>query len=285
MPAIYDEIRRYQDRNWKRDKFVIVKDDKFGFLNTNLKVLVPPIYQTSKEYPHYPPEHFVIDEQNIKVLKDGKYGLISEEGQVLIDFGFDDIKFIHDNMYIGLIYKDETELNKININDDWDGGYQIKTCFIFDQNFHLINKLEDFDYILYYGIKNFVVSKNGKFGIVNHLGEIIVPLDYDNLIPEAGHYRVSKNNKIGILNAKGKVVISPEYESIEFYGEAIYVTLDSLIGVYNREYKLIAKPQFESKTWDWGKYILIRKNGQRGFVNHQTGNSYYQSPEGEIINL
>lgn len=285
VPAIYDEIRKYQDRNWKRDKLVIINGYKFGFLDADLKVLFPPIYQTSNEkYPNSPPEHFDIDGRNIKVVKDGKYGLISEEGQVLIDFGFDDIQFIHDNMYIGLIHKDETELNGINLNH-WDRGYQTITCFIFDQNFDIINKLEDFDYILYYGIKSFIVSKNGKFGMVNHLGEVIVPLDYDSLVPEASYYRVSKNNKIGILNAEGKVVIPLEYDSIEFYGEAVYVTQDNLIGIYNREYKLIAEPQFESKTWDWGKYILIRKNGQRGFVNHQKGNSYYQSPEGEIINL
>lgn len=285
VPAVYDEIRKYQDRNWKRDKLVVVKDNKFGFLDSNLKVLFPPIYQTDKEYLHYPPEHYIIDEKNIRVLKDGKYGLISEDGKVLIDFEFDDIKFIHDSMYIGLIYRNGEELDYINTNNYWDKGYQVKTCIVFNKDFDIISKLKNFEYILYYGIKSFIVKKNNKFGVVNHLGKVIVPLDYDSLIPEESGYRVSKNNKSGIVNYKGKVVIPLEYDSIDFYGEAIYVTQDNLIGVYNRQYKLIAKPQFESKTWDWGKYILTRKNGESGFVNHQTGNSYYQSPEGEIIKL
>lgn len=286
VPAVYDEIRKYQDRNWKRDKLVIVKDNKFGFLDANLKVLFPPIYQTNRENSYIYPEHNDIDGQNLKVLKDGKYGLISEEGKVLIDFRFDDIKFIHDNMYIGLIQKEEKELNNIKINKYFDNGYRVKTCIVFDKNFKTVTRLKNFEYILYYGIKSFIVRKNGEFGVINHLGKVIVPLDYDSLIPEErSTYRVSKNNKIGIVNAEGKVVIPLKYENVEFYDEAIYVTQDSLIGVYNRQYKLIAEPQFESKTWDWGKYILIRKNGRRGFVNHKTGDSYYQSPEGEIIKL
>lgn len=287
VPAVYDEIRKYQDRNRKRDKLVIVKDNKFGFLDANLKVLFPPIYQTNRENSYIYPEHNDIDGQNLKVLKDGKYGLISEEGQILIDFLFDDIKLLHDNIYMGIFIRDEKELthNTIDNNKHWDLGYRVKSCTLFDKNFNQIIKFDDFEYILYYGVKSFIVKKNNKFGIVNHLGKVIVPLDYDSLIPEESSYRVSKNNKIGIVNAEGKVVIPLKYENVEFNGEAIYVTQDSLIGVYNRQYKLIAEPQFESKTWDWGKYVLIRKNGQRGFVNHQTGNSYYQSPEGVIIKL
>lgn len=286
VPAIYDEIRKYQDRNWKRDKLVVEKDNKFGFLDSNLKILFPPIYQTDKEYPHYPPEHFVIDEKNIRVLKDGKYGLISEEGKVLIDFQFDDIKLLHDNIYMGIFDRDEKELtHSIDKNNYWDAGYLIKGCVLLDENFNQIIRFDDFDYLFYCGIKRFIVKKNDQFGVINHLGEIIVPLEYDSLILKENNYQVSKNNKIGLVNLEGKVVISLEYEDIEFYGEAIYVTQNGLIGVYNRQFKLIAEPQFKSKVWDWGKFILTRENGQSGFVNHKTGDSYYQSPEGEIIKL
>jgi len=285
VPAIYDQIRKYQDDNERRDKLIIVKDNKFGFLDSTLNVLFSPIYRTKVDtnYVGYP-EHSVIDGRNIKVFKDNKCGLISEEGEVLVDFLFDDIRIIHDDMYIGLIYREKNKITH-SIKGHWNWGYQVKTCIIFDNAFNVITKLDDFEYIYYYGIKRFIVKKDNKFGVLNHLGEIIVPLTYDHLSQENGVYHVSKNNKFGIINVEGKIVIPIQYNRFHFYGQAIYATKDGLIGVYNKQFKLIAEPQFQSKTWDMGKFVLTRTDGTKGFVKHQKEGSFYQSPEGEIIKL
>lgn len=283
LSAVYDNIRKYQDFNDKRDKFIIEQDGMFGFLNSNLNVLFQPIYCTTK---HGYPEHNIINEKYIKVFKNEKCGLINENGDVLIDFLFDDIKSIHDSLYMGLIYKDEIEIKKIPMHSHWDWGYKVRTCILFDKDFSITAELKDFEYIYYWGIKRFIVKKNNKYGVLNHKGEVVVPLEYDNLTPENGDYYVFKNQKSGIVNLEGKVVLPIEFErNIYFYGQAIYVIQEGLIGVYSNKYKLIAKPQFKYKTWDMGKYILTREDGTKGFVMHQKEGSYYQSPEGEIIKL
>lgn len=286
VPTVYDAIRKYQDDNRKRDKLIIYKDGMFGFLDSNLKVLFPPIYRTSIEnkYSGYP-EHNVLDKQYIKVCKNEKYGLINENGKILIDFMFDDIKTIHDGIYMCVNYKDENGIEKIPNGSHWDGGYKIKTCTLLNRNFSIITVMEKYDYIYYWGIKRFIVKRNNKFGVIDHKGQVVVPLVYDKLISQNGDYSVYKDNKWGVLNLEGKVVLPIQFEGFEFYGQAIYVTQQGLIGVYTDKYKLIAKPQFKTKTWDMGKYVLTREDGSKAFVMHLKNDSYYQSQEEKKINF
>jgi hypothetical protein len=117
--------------------------------------------------------------------------------------------------------------------------------------------------------------------VINHLGEVIVPLKYDELVQKSSHYLVQINNKWGIVSLEGKVLLPIQYEGIE----GIFVIQNGLIGICNRQFKLIAEPQFVDKTWDMGKYILTRKDGSKGFVKTEKKDSYYQSPEGKKIKL
>ncbi|MFK8044552.1 MAG: WG repeat-containing protein [Crocinitomicaceae bacterium] len=281
VAAIYDDIRKYQDKGGNSDKLIIRNGHKFGFLDSNLKVLFPPIYRTKIDtnYRGYP-EHNRIDGENIVVFKGDKCGLISEEGEILIDFLFGDIRLIHDGMYMGLIYKDRNEMAH-TIKNHWGSGYLVKACTVFNNDFSVITKLEDFEYIYYYGTKRLIVKKDGKFGVLNHLGEEIVPLEYDELMQKDSHYMVQVNNKWGLVSGRGEVMLPLQYEEID----GIFVIQNDLIGICNRHFKLIAEPQFVNKTWEMGKYILTRQNGSRGFIKSRNGESYYQSPEGKIINL
>ena len=285
VPAVYDNIRKYQNDNGKRDKLIIQQDGMFGFLDSNLNVLFQPIYRSSNEESHLGcPEHNIINEQYIKVFKNEKCGLINENGDVLIDFKFDDLTLIYDTLYMGLIYKDKNEIEEIsNLGSYW--GHMVKTCVLFGKNFSVTTELRDFEHIDYGGIERFIVKKDNKFGVLNHKGGVIVPLEYDSLTSQNENYVVVRDNKRGIINLDGKIVLSIEFDDLYFYDQAIYVTQEGLVGVYNDKYKLIAKPQFEYRTWDMGKYVLTSEDGSKGFVMHQKEGSYYQSPDGEIIKL
>lgn len=280
IPATFDEIRRFQ--NSSDDKILVQKDGKFGFLDLNLKELFPPIYSIKNGYP----EHNLLNEKYLKVVKDEKFGLINENGEVFIDFLFDEIRLIHDSLYIGLIYNDSSEVKKHYVYSHWDWGYQVKDCYVFDKNFKVITELKDYEYIYYWGIKQFIVKKNNQFGVLNHKGESVIPLEYDNISSYEGYYSVRREDKCGLIDKQGNIVLPIEFTSVQFYNQAVYVTQNGLIGVYSSKFQLIAKPQFKYKTWEMGKYILTREDGSKGFVNHTVEKgSYYQSPEGEIRQL
>jgi hypothetical protein len=52
-----------------------------------------------------------------------------------------------------------------------------------------------------------IVKQDGKFGLLNHLGEVIIPLEYESLAPQDGVYHVRKAGKMGVFSIEGKLVL------------------------------------------------------------------------------
>ena len=279
LPADFERIRRFQNSYGISNRIIVEKAGKFGILDSDLNELFPPIYAGI-------PEHHVLNGKYLKVVKDGKYGLIDENGKILIDMVFDEIKPIHDSLYIGLVYQDSATIQKYAMNNHWNWGYKTKDCIIFDKDLRVVTKLKDYEYIYYWGISQFIVKKDKYFGVLNTKGEVVIPLKYDHLSGNNGYYHVSKNDQCGLITTEGKMVLPLEFTSIEFYGKAVYVIQNELTGVYNDQFRLIAEPQFKYRRWKMGRFILTRRDGSEGFVNHtEKGGCYYQSPEGEIQKL
>ncbi len=279
LPAEYHEIRKFQDNRERHDKLMVNQNGLFGLLDSNMNFLFEPQYKA----PNYYPEHDAIGLTYIRVSKGGKQGLINENGDVLIDFKYDHIRLIHDTLYTGYILKENHE--KISGRDF---GEKVTTCVVFDKHFTPITRLENYNYIKYWGIKNFIVKKEHKFGVVDHLGKTIIPMEYTYLSSYQGHYFVSKDGKSGLFSYEGELVLPIEFQSIFIRKPAIYVKRDGLIGVYHsKNYKCIAEPQFIRRYWDMGKFMLVREDESTGFVQYKhTGHKltevYYQSPEGKI---
>lgn len=278
VSAEYHDIRRFQNDESSEQRIVVQNGFYFGLLDKNLKEVFPPIYCIKEGYA----EHHLMNGKYIKVLKNERCGLIDENGKVKIDFQFDDIRQIHDSMYMCVVYKDSAELKKHSYQNHWDGGYKVKDCFVYDRNFRIITTLKDYDYIYYWGLKQFIVKKNNGFGVMNTEGDVVIPLEYDAVSNFNSHYFVRKGHLSGVISSNGKMLLPVEFDQIQSYDKAVYVVQNKLIGVYNDQFELIAKPQFQYKNWDMGKYILTRSDGSKGFVEHRgTEPSYYQSPEGE----
>lgn len=259
-------------------KLHVRKDGKVGMLNADLTELVPPVYDKINEY-ELTGTHF-------KVIKDGKYGAIDQTGKVLVEPRFDELSLIHDSIVIGLIYHDSATLQKIPQNTDWDEGYQIKDCRVFDPDFRVIADLKGYEYICYWATNQFIVKKHGKFGVLSPTGAVVIPLEYNRMVFTEGYFLAEKKGRCGLINTAGKVVLPIDFTQVEIYGKAVYVVKDGLTGVYNDQFRLIAEPQFTERSWEMGRYILTRPDGSAGFVDHTwKEDAYYQSPEGTIQKL
>ncbi|MBX7182012.1 MAG: WG repeat-containing protein [Bacteroidia bacterium] len=284
LPTIYDDIRRFQLYEGKQELLVVNKGPLFGLLDANLNVVVPPIYSTSTDSLSYGyPESNLRNDRYLMVFKNNQCGLIDLKGNILLDFVYDDIRVLHDGIFMCTNLKSKEELKTIPHISHWDTGYQLKSCALFDSTLGPICQLKDYTYIYYWGIKQLIVKKDLKFGVVNTDGAVEIPMEYDHISSYHGDFCVNKEKKFGIINTQGKVEMPVIFDGLEFYDPAIYVTQNGLIGVYSKEYKKIADPQFTLKDWKMGKYILTCPDGRTGFVHHEKNASYYQSPEGERI--
>ena len=92
-----------------------------------------------------------------------------------------------------------------------------------------------------------IVEKNGKMGIVNGHGKLIVPVEYDYVdyfdmfYPDMA--KIMVGDKIGLVNKQGKIVVKPVYDEIESFtnglapatrnGKKVYIDMEG----HEKEYK------------------------------------------------
>lgn len=205
----YDTIT-YRYLHAKKKGFYRVKEaGLWGLLKEDYTLWVPIKYNQlnyiSKRYEHY-----------ISIEKDGKYGILNAEGEMILKAIYDDI------MFDGYRYK-------VKKGDKWGlkdnkGKELIPTCFdqvgehqyishtrvkigkqwsiynwIKDQPCAAEKKYDDIDYFSKY----FVVRDNGKFGLLDINAKEILPFEYDFMSPFFLKYLntilVGKDKKVGLL--------------------------------------------------------------------------------------
>lgn len=247
-----------------KDTYIQVKDKfgKYGSINIKGKLIIPTIYEEL--------EPFYKDKAIAK--KDGKYGLINDKNEVVIQFKYNWIAR-HSDRYItisdnGLYGIDDSDGNEI-----FPMGYQDFFVSKAENQRILLKKnnlwaMFDYDGVqitdyLFDGIEKIwyrkhglvSMSKDGKFGVVDKNGNIVLPFDYlkinhiysENIIDvqisprKCGLYNVKERcfvgefesigllidddlisvkkgkGKAGIVNQLGEVVIPFEYYDIDYF--------------------------------------------------------------------
>lgn len=105
----------------------------------------------------FPYEIQALYTENMLLCRNGKYTLVDYNGRFLIPEEFDDIITINKTLFA------------IRKNGCWA---------LFDTNKGLLNDLE---YSPLFGFSNIkLVQKDGKYGFINYLGEIIIPIIYED---------------------------------------------------------------------------------------------------------
>lgn len=125
------------------------------------------------------------------VSKDGQFGLIDLEGNVIIPFIYESIVMSTVNAY------------SVSVNGKWG--------FITKSNQILIP-------IVYDLISDFIenlcaVKKDNKWGFIDLLNQVVIPFIYDGCTDfKSGLASVVKDNKWGIINKKNELIIDFQYE-------------------------------------------------------------------------
>ena len=169
---------------------VIAKSkNRFSLLNLDGKELIPPIYDTI-----YP----VIDKRNYFVQHKNKIGLVNIDNETVIKCENDSLEFF---LYL---YKDQSRKYYAHYNflknGKWgiiDGLGQTIISAISESKYELLarpemkakskpvaNKSKENIPEYYYSLK-----QNGKFGIINSFGEVIIRPKFDSILPYGYSYR------------------------------------------------------------------------------------------------
>lgn len=239
---------------------VVKTKGKYGLINTQDKFILEPKYQ-SIDYFKYPSGRYKVQYAN-------KYGIIDSIGQEILPTQY--LEIIPNYFQIDTLRKGILILKK-NIGNlivtDYNGQVLIP------EKYDDIGIFEVHDNTSYS-----IVKKNGKFGLINHLDEILLPIE-NNLVEKRRWFDyliVEKNGFQGIYSKSGKEIISKKYEEIDpcYYNdnERFIVKKNGLFGVIDINENIIIPIEFDSIS-NWVEYgpeaHFVVKNDKHGLINRE----------------
>lgn len=227
VPIKYDYLQ-VQFEYAKSNRFYATLNGKKGVINLKNEIIIPieyeDIYYLTKNRIVLKiglDRFIIINEQNKQICKtifevidtktyfsknptlysaklNGKWGFIDKNGNVVIDF-----KYTHtynilgsDEKYIGV------SIDKLNTN----------TLGLIDKDENQILPFEyEFPYLAYIDNDRFIVSKNGKCGIIDRNNNVIANFIFDDIFPIClaksevkQYYQARVDDKYGFIDRDGK---------------------------------------------------------------------------------
>lgn len=183
--------------------------------------------------------------------ENGKFGVINNEGETVIDLSYDEIVSIPNNTKPIFICTYDV--------DDAKGTY--KTKAINEKNEEILTGYDKIEVIDNFDSKQNVwyednvlrVSKNGKYGMIDVEGKEICACEYDEITAlksVANNFIVKKDGKLGLINEKGQTIINAEYKNIltlkeGYKDEYIIVNADNKQGVISTTGTILIEPIYD----------------------------------------
>ncbi len=179
----YDLIETPRDIS---NRFIVKKDDRYGIVDSSEKIIVPLNYVLiSKET--------YSDGSHLSINGEGKYGFITVDGKETLPFIYDKLE----------------------------------------------NK---------YGSNNMISIKNSKCGIVrinSGSPQEIISCDYDEITNLKKVLIIKKDGKFGLLDSGGKVIVEPIYEDLEIIGDMVIAKIKSGFEILNEQGQKITAEKFK----------------------------------------
>ncbi len=141
------------------------------------------------------------------IYQNGKMGVISVTGEILIAPIYDNVKIPNPEKAVFILQKDG------------------KTLAQNDKKENLFPKYEEVSQIDIRGIASSIpyektvlrYKQNGKYGLIDYEGKIITKAIYEEiegLENKEGEMRVKQNGKYGVINQKGANIIKIQYDEV-----------------------------------------------------------------------
>lgn len=273
--ANYDEN---QNIWYEKNVFRVQSNGKYGLINYSGKKLLGCDYDSIN--PVYGVENSLIIE------KEGKYGLCDDSGNIVIEPNYKKVEKIGNDYKNGYIIVDSNDKygiigfdKEVILETKYDEikGVCGENKYVIKENgkYVVINKLgekilnKNFDDISEINKDNIIVSINGKYGVVNINGDTKINFNYDKLKYVNENYYITKSgDKYGIVTLEGQTVLEPNSTNINYINSGDFIIAD-----------YIENGQVISKIYD-SNYdmkitgIVSEINTSKGYIRIYTNDEY-----------
>ena len=225
------------------------------------------------------------------VYTGGKWGVINSKGEIIIDPTYDETIIIPD-------HSKDVFLCTYDVNYT-DGTYKTRVINSKAEEiitgYDTVQALENYDESnnLWYENDVLVVSKEGKYGLVDFNGKELLPCEYDAIEALKGVQNsilTKKGDLYGLVDNIGAAIAETNYESIRPISnknEDGYIVTDAEgnVGIINYNKTVAIEPQYEDiqPIYGDGKYV-VQEDGQWQIVDTE-GNVYLRNEFDEVLSI
>ena len=199
-----------------------------------------------------------IDNHFFKVKENGFYGMLNNSGDILLPIQYDELYYV--------AKEDWFVVTQNGISTILDS----KGKKIFGNKYTSVSKLD-------YYFKFILVEKNGKFGIVDKLGNTISPLTFDAVEKEFNDhfFIVKQNGKWGLYNLIfRKFLLEPSYDHIKMLSNNYYLVKNqnskTLIDILSGK-KVDFTPYNVVNSYISNTMAIVSSDELKGAVNVESG--------------
>lgn len=275
------QILRYKENN------------KYGLISINGKEITPTIYESIETLDY--------KDGILKVKKDGKYGLIDINGNEIVKAEYNSIStdgYYNENSK----YDKAGYIVNIRTNEGYRYGYiNYKGRQILDTmytNIKRITELKDdnYTYLITYNngkagiLKNgqtlienkyeniefdstnniLVLQQNAKQGVYDLEGNMLLPIQYDNITFAGKYLNANKDGKLLVFDITGTLQSEDSYKSVEEVANGKYsitINRDNKYGVIDSNKTNILENKYSYIEYCFDDYFIVSLDGKSGVIN------------------
>lgn len=251
--AIYDNIETLE----YKDGILRVKiDEKYGLIDLNGKEIVKPEYNSIVADGYYDKETkyekagYIV---NIKTNEGYRYGYINNKGKQTLDTIYTNLKRVTD--------MGDSAIYMINYKNG-------KAGLMKDSQTVIKNEYEDIEIDSQNQIAS--LQKNGKKGVYDLLGNMILPIQYDDIMFAGKCINASKDGKLQVFDLAGVNQSESSYRSIvklENTQYSITISKDNQYGVIDSNKVEVIENKYSYIEYAFDNYFVVSKDGMAGLIN------------------
>ena len=161
-----------------------------------------------------------------------------------------------------------------------------KGCSVYNENLQLVLK-GGYNSIELGCEGQFIVKKNGKYGVVSEKGAVILPLKYNKINSNKNGYTVKLNEKAGLFNSEGKEIIPISYHwvytsKIDDNIPIVAKLNDNNAGYINTKNEWVIPPTYQY-AFDFQQGVAIVKKGRNYMYINLKGEPVIQDFDNYVI--
>ncbi len=239
-------------------------------------IIIMFIFYLKDLFSNKEPNARITSKSYFSIFQDGRWGVIDNEGNIVIDPAYEEMIVIPDA-------KTDIFLCTYDVNYE-DGSYQTKALNA--QNEEILTEYQSIQALsnkdnnhVWYESNVLKVGKDGNYGTIDSHGKELLPIAYQEITPLLGVENalvIQKDGVYGIARNDGKIVIEPQYTQISALGQnsiAGYIVQDSngKYGIVGYSANTILPCQYDGILPVYGNDLYVVKKGEKQVLVDKQG--------------